>query len=142
MKAPSDYFAEGMAARHKGQPIESCKLLYKAWPWDCWRLGWEFANVVRQVPSAYRNEGSLEEVIKTPFEQGICHYYEGRKIDDGPYQSTSPDGIAWTAGYIKAEEGDSDEPLTGCSLSWRNLPWYWILGALAVFWLLAVWAFI
>lgn len=141
MKAPSQYFIEGMDARAAGHPRNSCKLAYNAWPSTAWFMGWDYANLVRQIPRDMQDEGDLKPIIKTPFEQGICHYYEGRKIDDGPYQETSPDGIAWAAGYIFAEEGDSDEPVTDCSLS-RRAWWLIIGGALGVFWLLAVWAII
>lgn len=142
MKAPANYFADGMDARAAGKPIHSCPLLFKSWPYDAWRLGWHYADVVRQVPSHYRHEGDLEENVKTPFEQGICHYYEGRSIYDCPYNPGSPDNIAWTSGWLAASEGRDDktpEPVTSCSLSRRS--WWLLIGVgLLAFWCLAVWA--
>lgn len=104
MKTPYNYFSDGLAARYEGLPASACPLIFKAWPHDCWQLGWQLADIEHNVKSGNVEQEPLERILKRPFDQGQIAFMQGRAFNDCPYGLTTPDGYNWQAGWIAGNE--------------------------------------
>ncbi len=138
MDTPTGYFNKGYEARIKGLPHSACPLIFKAWPQECWQLGWRLADIAANVKAGQMQEQPLERILKRPFDQGGVAFLNGVSIDDCPYDPSSSDGLQWQAGWIATEsvskEPEVDHKSRGC---------FWLLyGLLTVAVIIAlVWAF-
>lgn len=104
-----EYFEQGYLARLNNLPITACPLLFKAWPYNAWRLGWQYSDLKINVRDGNVEEHDLERVEKTPFEQGGIAHKNGVAYADCPY-GPGEDRVQWLAGWLAELPPPEDKP--------------------------------
>ncbi len=116
---PHTYLVKGIADRGSGLPLEACPYLFNAWPAQCWRAGWLYADAVDQskLPAP-----PIAKVDKSPKDQGRVAFLRGLEEIDAPYTpEVSPtEYLEWVTGYWEAKGKAAETDTLPGDGDWRG----------------------